>query len=237
MTEVDKPRTSLSEAAYQRLRSDILSCRLAPGQRLSERQLAADTGFGTATLRAALTRLGQDGLVRTQPRSGYQVTPLTPKSIGDLLDVWGVVAPELIRRGHRAATPQQHQRIFEAFEEINRIRCDAIDMTTIVRLVGLLDDAFAALAAATGNDYFLGLVRRLSGDLARTWVIVWSVEPSAVLIGDGGLLAEINTEVDADVLAERAREDIAAFRQRVLDLVSRWPSVAGSAIDVLDTRA
>lgn len=237
MTDVDKPRTSLGEAAYHRLRTDIVSCRLAPGQRLSERQLAAATGFGISPLRAALTRLDQEGLVKTLPRSGYQVTPLTPKSIDNLLDVWGVVGPELIRRGLGGGTPQQLRRVAGAFGEIDRIRREAAAPAMAVRLVGLLDEAFAALAEATGNDYFTGLVRRLSGDLARTWVIVLTVDPSAVLIGDSGPWAELVPPEDLDAVAERARRDIAQFRERVHGLVSRWPSVLHSEIVVPGARS
>ena len=45
MTDLSEPRVSLGEAAYRRLRGDIIACRLAPGQRITEKQLAADTGF------------------------------------------------------------------------------------------------------------------------------------------------------------------------------------------------
>ncbi|HEY1454899.1 MAG TPA: GntR family transcriptional regulator, partial [Candidatus Dormibacteraeota bacterium] len=85
--------------AYRRLRADIASCRLAPGQRLTERGLAARTGLGVASIRDALTRLDHDGLVRTLPRKGYQVKPLTIKAVDDLFHFWAVIGPELVRRG------------------------------------------------------------------------------------------------------------------------------------------
>jgi DNA-binding GntR family transcriptional regulator len=226
-----EPPTSLGEAAYRRLRTDIVSCRLAPGQRVTERQLAAETGFGISPLRVALTRLNQEGLVRTLPRKGYQVAPLTPKSIGDLLDVWGIVGPELIRRGHARATPEQRRRVADGLREIDQVGHGAASVATAVRLVELLDEVFAALAEATTNEYLIGLVHRLSGDLARTWVIVLSVDPSAALI-DGGdwPMGDLVTEETADELAERARRNIEQFHERVLEVVSRWPSVVNSGI-------
>lgn len=39
---------SLREAAYRQLRGEILSCRLAPGARVTERQLSEQTGYGMA---------------------------------------------------------------------------------------------------------------------------------------------------------------------------------------------
>ena len=100
VTDAPAPRVSLNETAYRRLREDIIACRLAPGQRLTEKQLAADLGFSIAPLRDALTRLDHEGLIRTVPRKGYQVTPLTPKSIDDLFTLWQIVGPELIPARH-----------------------------------------------------------------------------------------------------------------------------------------
>ncbi|MFM9700138.1 hypothetical protein ACKI2D_43130 [Streptomyces europaeiscabiei] len=120
--------------------------------------------------------------------------------------MWGVIGPELIRRGLGGGTPEQLRRVARAFGEIDRIRSEAADPAMAVRLVGLLDEAFAALAEATGNGYFTGLARRLSGDLARTWVIVLSVDPSAVLIGDSGLWGDPVPPEDLDAVVEGARQ-------------------------------
>jgi len=61
VTDVTEEKLSLGESAYRRLRADIVSCRPLPGQRLPEKQLVVDTGFGTSPLRDALTRLDHDG--------------------------------------------------------------------------------------------------------------------------------------------------------------------------------
>src|SRR3954447_11474126 len=127
VTDVSEPRISLGEAAYRRLRGDIIACRLAPGQRLTEKQLAADTGFGLAPIRDALTRLDHEGLVRTLPRKGYQVTPLTLKSVDDLFTLWRIVGPEIVRLGVRDATADQRQRIGAAFTALAGLRDTAPD--------------------------------------------------------------------------------------------------------------
>ena len=77
VNDASGPRISLGEAAYRRLRGDIISCRLVPGQRITEKQLSADMGFGLAPVRDPLTRLDHEGLVRTLPGKGYQVAPTT----------------------------------------------------------------------------------------------------------------------------------------------------------------
>lgn len=72
VTDPAGPRVSLGEAAYRRIQGDIISCRLAPGQRVTEKQLAADLGLGISQVRDALTRLSHEGLVRTLSRKGFR---------------------------------------------------------------------------------------------------------------------------------------------------------------------
>ncbi len=121
MTDPSEPRVSLGEAAYRRVRGDIISCRLAPGQRLTEKQLATDIGLGISPVRDALTRLSHEGLVLTLPRKGYQVAPLTPKSIDDLFVVWEIVGPELVRLGIRQATEEQIAAAKAGFKGLDRL--------------------------------------------------------------------------------------------------------------------
>jgi DNA-binding GntR family transcriptional regulator len=84
---------SLAEAAYETIRRAILRCELAPGQHISEAQLAASFGFGRAAVRAALTRLSHERLVQSIPRRGYAVAPITFQQIRDLFGVRLILEP------------------------------------------------------------------------------------------------------------------------------------------------
>ena len=111
---------SLREAAYRLLREEIVSCRRRPGERLSERRLAESTGFGLAPIRAALARLEHDGLVQVLPRRGYRVTPLTPAGVDDLMEVWAILGPEILRLGIERATPARRRAIAAGFARVER---------------------------------------------------------------------------------------------------------------------
>jgi DNA-binding GntR family transcriptional regulator len=76
--------TSLVELAVQRLRSEILSGALVPGDRLIEEQLTRRFGTSRAPLREALRLLGQQGLVDYLPRRGVRVAQLSPQDIDEL---------------------------------------------------------------------------------------------------------------------------------------------------------
>jgi DNA-binding GntR family transcriptional regulator len=75
---------SLVDLAARRLRAEILSGELAPGERIVEEQLTRRFGTSRAPLREALRLLGQQGLVEHLPRRGVRVTQLSARDIDEL---------------------------------------------------------------------------------------------------------------------------------------------------------
>ena len=68
--------TSYQTYAYKRIWSDIIFCRLAPGQKLSAKALEADLEVGRTPIRESLVRLAELGLVYTVPQSGTYVSKI-----------------------------------------------------------------------------------------------------------------------------------------------------------------
>lgn len=86
----DQPRTSLGatrDAVVDSLRLDIIEGRLAPGQRLVERDVAQQLGVSRSPVREALRQLAFEGfLVSLSPRR-IVVRELSRSDIEDLYDV------------------------------------------------------------------------------------------------------------------------------------------------------
>jgi DNA-binding GntR family transcriptional regulator len=80
----DLAAAPLTEQAFARLRSDLLAGALAPGDKLKVDELQARYGFSSSPLREALSRLAQEGLVRTDERRGFRAAPI---SVADLDDI------------------------------------------------------------------------------------------------------------------------------------------------------
>ncbi|MEV5843540.1 GntR family transcriptional regulator [Streptomyces sp. NPDC051985] len=224
----DSDAVSLAEVAYLRIRADIIGCRLAPGERLTERRLAADMGLGISPVRDALTRLDHEGLVCTLPRKGYQVKPLTIKAVDDLFDFWGVLAPEVARRGVIGASDRQLEHIVAISEELATLaRAQGYVPEIVRRTVVVTREVFATLAEAGRNDFMVSACARLSGELSRVWTLVIDSE----LLERGEPLASMGSwmecclQRDGDRAAEFARRYIEQSHDRVLRTLARWPSV------------
>ncbi|HEY3263395.1 MAG TPA: GntR family transcriptional regulator [Pseudonocardiaceae bacterium] len=98
--------TSLVELVARRLRSEILSGTLVPGERLIEEQLTRRFGTSRAPLREALRLLGQQGLVEHLPRRGVRVTQLSERDMDELFGLRDV----LERFAVRLALPLRDRR-------------------------------------------------------------------------------------------------------------------------------
>jgi DNA-binding GntR family transcriptional regulator len=83
MSRGERPGTRADEL-YERLRVDIFTARLEPGQRLKFPDLCAQYGTSVGVAREALTRLAAERLVTPQAHQGYAVASL---SVGELTDL------------------------------------------------------------------------------------------------------------------------------------------------------
>lgn len=232
--ELDDVELPLGEAAYRRLRADIVACRLSPGERLTERGLASQLGIGVSPIREALTRLDHEGLVRTIPRKGYQVMPLTIQSVNELFDFWAMIGPELVRRGVAGASSEQFDRaraLATGFSQLTR-QGDADTRELALANVDAISQFFDLLAEATGNRYLIAAHRQIIGEVLRVWTLV--IESELVDLGSRvAALDDIGDAMarrEADLAAELIRRHIGRSHTRVLDVLARWPSVVNAEV-------
>jgi DNA-binding GntR family transcriptional regulator len=78
---------TLHERVSAALRDLIVEGELAPGSRISERELCARFGISRTPLREALKVLAREGLVDLLPHRGARVAQLDPRDVADMFDV------------------------------------------------------------------------------------------------------------------------------------------------------
>jgi DNA-binding GntR family transcriptional regulator len=76
---------TFASAAYDRLRREILTAAVAPGEKLLIRQICEEYNIGLNPVREALNRLSTEGLVRQVDRRGFSVAPLSADDLGELI--------------------------------------------------------------------------------------------------------------------------------------------------------
>lgn len=78
-------QASQSHLAYLALEKLIVTLGVEPGAIVNERQLIELTGHGRTPVREAIQRLAWENLIRIRPRVGLQVTQISPKDRGNIL--------------------------------------------------------------------------------------------------------------------------------------------------------
>ena len=86
------------ERAYRELRRRILDNELVSGTRYSDAELARKLGLNAASLREALGRLAQEGLVDVHPRQGTRVVPISLDDMREIFEIMIALEPMAARR-------------------------------------------------------------------------------------------------------------------------------------------
>ena len=70
-----------AEQVYRLLRHEIITCRIAPNEAISENRICGMFGVSRSPVRVAVTRLAEDGLIEIFPQRGTFVAPIKLKQL------------------------------------------------------------------------------------------------------------------------------------------------------------
>jgi DNA-binding GntR family transcriptional regulator len=101
----------LHEKAVAAIREMIISGRLAPNARISEKALCDAFGISRTPLREALKVLASEGLISLLPRRGAQVTSISPQDTREKFEVVRLIEGEAARLVCELATEAQLTRL------------------------------------------------------------------------------------------------------------------------------
>ena len=90
-------QTVLRQHVYEQIKHDIITCRLAPGEAISENQFVDRFDVSKTPIREALTSLVQDGLVEYTPNRGFRVTPISVADIQEIFEARIFFESEIFR--------------------------------------------------------------------------------------------------------------------------------------------
>jgi DNA-binding GntR family transcriptional regulator len=81
-----KSSASITHSVYERIRADLLACRLAPGAKLPINDLCAHLSVSPSAVREALSRLVSEGLVVAEPQRGFRASPISASDLKALTE-------------------------------------------------------------------------------------------------------------------------------------------------------
>jgi DNA-binding GntR family transcriptional regulator len=95
--------SSLVEALVKHLREQILTGKIAPGEKIVVRKIQEEFDISHIPVREALGRLEAEDLVVKVPRRGALAAPVSVKELIDIYDLRRIIEPEVAVRSARIA--------------------------------------------------------------------------------------------------------------------------------------
>lgn len=147
---------NLSDQLVDVVRERILNGMVPAGEPIRQDALAAELGVSKIPLREALTRLEQEGLVRSQVNRGYFVSSLGTAEAEEVYALRLKLEPDTVALAARRATEAERQiaiKTHEALDEVTNAHGDG---------VGAFNRAFhLALIRPSGQPITTLLLKRL----------------------------------------------------------------------------
>lgn len=110
---------TLAEAAYRRMRQDIVAGVFAPSQPLRLELLKQRYGLSFSPLREALNRLQTERLVVTAPLRGFSVAPVSVEEMWDATETRILIECEALRRSIAQGDDDWEAAIVAAFHALD----------------------------------------------------------------------------------------------------------------------
>lgn len=170
---------SLTAAVLDRLRDDILSCRLLPGDRLNIADLSQTLQVSPGAIREALSRLTSESLIVAEPQRGFAVTPISPADLTDLTRTRCQIEAQCLRRAIEIGDVAWETSVVASHHTLSRTQPYAVRDKKIVSedWARAHKEFHEALVGACDSAWLLRLrrilylhserYRRLSGPLNR----------------------------------------------------------------------
>lgn len=217
---------SLHERVGAALRDLIVEGALAPGSRISERELCARFGISRTPLREALKVLAREGLVELLPNRGARVARLDPKDVGDMFDLMGVLEA---LAGRLAAA-----RITEAeLDEIRALHFEMLAAHARRDLPGYFERNQAiheAVLRAARNPILAATYHGLAGRIRRArYLANMTLERWNEAVREHEAMLEALAARDAERLARILGEHLDHKRAVVEAAIAETPAEAESA--------
>lgn len=227
------PGSGRAEAIAEGLRAQILSGKYGPGERLpSERELSTRLGANRSSVREALKKLEQLGMIAIRPGGGARVVPMAEAGLGVLRHVLGASAPnreivaqwldvhELVIAGAARIAMERGTR--EEFDETKRLLRRLISpATTDEEFVAVVDQLTELIARASRNVVLMMVRNGLTAAAQRHGETRHKLRPSRKALLP--IVAEVEHAMDERLAAaaeEGVRRLLRTNRAMVLDLIA-----------------
>jgi GntR family transcriptional regulator, rspAB operon transcriptional repressor len=154
---------TIRKKVYTYVRDQILSGRIAPNQRLIETKIAQEIGTSRTPVREALHNLEMEGLLRSIPRVGYQVKPISGEEVEEICQIRFLIED----LAARWALGKDRVRVIKELKKNIAQTIDRVSKGEIRAFIDLDAQFHEIIARSSGSTRLLELAQTLRGHMLR----------------------------------------------------------------------
>ena len=209
---LSRESSSLSEAAYSRIRSMIITLELEPGSLISESALMSTLKMGRTPIREALRSLANEKLVEVYPRRGMFVSRVDVANLSQLSETRAVLEIKAAELAATRSTPADQEITKALINEIRAIKGD-LDMPT---LIGLDQRIHHHIYQCTHNEFLAAALDNYYAHALRIWFLALDrVEHLADAIIEHRALLEAIASNDPKAASKAMKEHVEGFESEI----------------------
>lgn len=212
------------EAAYDGIRSDILSGRLVPGQKLPFAELCANYSVSVGVVREALSRLVEQGLVAAAPQQGFSVTSISETDLVNLTLARREIETLTLRHAMRVGDVAWESEVMAAHHRLaNQPLVDVEDPARLSEEWAEAHSAFhETLLMGCENPRLTAIATQLraSAELYRRWSVPMAHGHSRDIPGEHKALVDAVLARDEELAVQLLDAHIATTTRILLDTSS-----------------
>ncbi len=118
MAKKNSKGQTLSVTAYQKIKEQVVTLKLAPGQQVDEASLAKELGIGRTPIREAFFRLASENLLQVVKGRGFFVRDITLSDLKDLFEAMLILERAAAALAARRITDAQLDSLREKNEQL-----------------------------------------------------------------------------------------------------------------------
>jgi DNA-binding GntR family transcriptional regulator len=208
---------------HDRIRTDILTGRIPPGQALQEEELAQQLGTSRTPVREALRLLQNDGLVAITPNRGAAVTEISLQQILEAYELRGLLEPYAGRAGAQWADLAEVERLEQVQRRVSSQPATIEDALSF----DLADEELHEFVARTSRNGLLQQTVRKARVITRRALLVVAPERYEQSAKEHLAILAAYRRRDGERAARALRDHLRRAKERLLARGASRPGLEG----------